>query len=297
MAVGDPYVKDDDLIETIFEGVVTDLETGDPISKVHVYGFDENYNDWRSVQTDEDGYYYFEFIQGGTYFLYADHDDYYQGEKVETVERNSQNTVNFELEPRVYDTRIFGVITDSETGDPISEVVVNVWEHFEDEDSWPQHVSQIVTGEDGKFSFEIYEGEFSLDARRDGYDRLGTDPFYLKSGEEYEINLEMDQWNQGVEGKVTDEEGEPMVGIVVSIEAKRYRLATETDENGDYVLNVPFEGTFTLSAQEDGYRPFVEEIEISEGDMEEVDIEMVESQLPAPILQLLYIILSLIGGI
>lgn len=298
MAVADPYVQGDDLIETTFKGTVTDLDSGEPIEDVFVYGFDEEYNEWRSSITDQNGNYYLEFKQGGTFYIYADHDDYHQEEATETVEINTETIVDFELEPKVFDTRIFGVAKDSETGEPLSDVVVNLLEIVkEDENAWLQSVDQTITGEDGKYSFEIYTGNFSLEARKQGYDRIWIEPFHVESGEEYEMDFEMVAWNQGVKGRVTDETGQPMEGIVVSMDAQWFRSMVETDENGEYEIVVPWEGSYTLRAQEEGYRPFVSQVEIANDEMEEIDIEMVESQIPAPILQLVYLILSMLGGL
>lgn len=298
IAFGNPYVKDDDLIETIFEGVVTDLDTGDPIPEVKVYAFDEGYDEWRSVYTNEDGYYYFEFRQGGTFYLFAEHPDYNQGEKTETVEMNSQTTVNFELEMIVYDTRIFGIVTDFETGEPIAEAMVNIWELWDEDGEVRWSIaSQVITGSDGKYSCEVFQGNYSLDVGAEYYDRYIEESLFLESGEEYEHDVELHPWNQGVKGTITDEEGEPLENIGVSLSSDYFRIGTNTDENGDYELFVPKEGILSFSAQGDGYRPFVTDVEITDDEMEELDVEMVESYLPPTLLRAVYIILILISGI
>ncbi len=294
----DEYTPGDDLVETIFEGVVTDQVTGDPVEKANIYGFDESYNEWRSDITDEEGRYYLEFRRGGTFYIIADHEDYSQEEKIVDSEINENNIVNFELEPKVYNTTIYGTVTDSETGEPLSDVFVSIGEVYYEEYGYSTYgIDYLITDVDGKYSFEVYKGNFSISAQKEEYSRYWSDPFFVDEGEEYQLDIELEPWDQGVFGKVTDEEGNPISDLVVTLENDWIRSNDVTDENGEYEIITPWAGEYTLKAHEDGYRPFVENIDIGEGEMEEVDIEMVESQLPSPILTIVYMIMSLLAGL
>ena len=288
----------DDLVETVFEGVVTDLVAEKPIENVLISGFDESYSEWRSDITDEEGRYYLEFRRGGTFYIIADHEDYYQEEKIVDSEINENNIVNFELEPKIYNTTIYGTVTDSETGEPLSDVVVSLGEVYYDDSGhktkWGEY---LITDVDGKYSFEVFKGNFSISARKEEYYGYSSEDFFVDEGEEYQLDIELEPWDQGVFGKVTDEEGNPISDLVVTLENDWIRANDVTDENGEYEIITPWAGEYTLKAHEDGYRPYVENIDIGEGEMEEVDIEMVESQLPSPILTIVYMIMSLLAGL
>jgi hypothetical protein len=298
MVSANDSTQGDDLLETVFKGTVTDITNGEPIEDVYVYGFDDGYNERKFDVTDENGHYYLEFKKGGTYFIFADHDDYHQGDATENVDVNEETVIDFELEPRVYNTRIFGIVTDSETGDPLDEAVVSLGFVVQTPMGWRiNRINSTISDNDGSYSFDISEGNYSLDVYKEGYNSESTRPFFVESGENFEKNIELDKWSQGVFGIVTNRDGEPMADITVSLEGDRMRGNDVTDENGYYKIRVIKGGQFTLKAHEDGYRPYIMPLNIHEDEMKEVDISMVESHLPSPILRIVYLILSLLGGI
>lgn len=298
MVEADVDTPGDDLIETVFQGIVTDMETGDPIENAQMYGFDDGYNEWRYDTTDDEGRYYLEFMRGGTFYLYAEHEDYYQEEIIVESDINVKNDLDFELEPKVFNTTIYGTVTDSETGEPISDVVVVLYEvEYEGNGYSGYGIGYMVTSEEGTYSFEAYRGDFEVRANMEEYYTYWSEPFFVDEGERYQLDIEMYPWNTGVNGVVKDEQGNPMSDIVVTLENDWLRTNDVTDENGEYEIIIPRGGEFTLKAHEDGYRPYVETITIQDGEMEEVNIEMVESQLPSPVLKIIYIILSLLAGL
>ena len=297
--VANEYTPGDDLFETVFEGYVLDKDTQEPIDEAYVYAFDENYIEYRRWITDESGYYYLEFSRGGTYSIYAEHPDYIQDSTTESMERNEKKNIDFNLEKKVFDTRIFGSVTDYLTGEPISDAIVYLGEVTIEENGYSTYFSEyFITDEDGTYFFEVYEGNYSIAAEKEGYEDVwSSDPFFVRSGDEYQHDIRMKEWNQGVYGIVTDENGDPMSGLVVTVESDYYRGRNVTDDEGYYEIDIPYTGEYTLKAHEDGYLPYVESIRVNYNQMTEHNIEMVESQLPSPVLKIIYIILSLIAGL
>jgi protocatechuate 3,4-dioxygenase beta subunit len=295
----DPNTPGDDLIETSFSGTVLDSETQRPVAQASVYGHDDDYRFMQATHTNEDGRYYLEFKDGGHYTLYVDHPDYEPASDEATVEINTDTEMDFSLVPKVYDTRLFGIVSDDGTGEPLSDAFIRVWEiiTYEDGESY-SFVQTTTTGADGKYSFNLYEGTFQIEVGKEGYDRYFSFYISLESGEQLEFNVELVQWARGVFGTVHDEDGDPFPGVTVSLESDNRNsneFTTTTDENGEYEIRVPRGGDYTLKAFMDGYRPYNEDIEVPQDSMVEQDIEMNKALLPDPLLRILYLILSLLG--
>jgi hypothetical protein len=203
------------------------------------------------------------------------------------------------LVPKVFDTSVYGIVTDSVTGAPLRDVYITLWEFVEWEDGWSYtRIADYQTKEDGKYSFEAFEGTFVLDAVIEGYDQYHSDVVELVSGDSLELNIELSQWTRGVTGIVYDENGDPMEGVAISLEGDGRRsgeFTATTDENGFYEIRVPWGGQYTLKAFYDGYRPYNEDVQMPQDEMLEQDIDMKKALLPGPLLQIVYFILSLIG--
>ena len=298
LVFADENTPGDDLIETAFYGTVVDSVTLEPVEGAWVYGYDDDFREYRSSRTNSEGEYYLEFNRGGHYNLFADHDLYEQGSADATVEMNDKTEIDFELIPKVFDTVIYGAVTDASTGDPLPEVMVNLYEYIEyDDGGYYQFISYQITGIDGNYSFEAYEGEFVVYTSKEGYDAILYE-ITVGSGERYQLDIELVEWARGVFGKVTDQEGNPMAGVAVALETDNrnsIEFTTTTDENGEYEIRVPRQGQYTLKAFEDGYRPYNEDVRIPPDEMVEHDIEMTKARLPDPLLRILYAILALLG--
>jgi protocatechuate 3,4-dioxygenase beta subunit len=299
MVSADPNVPGDDLVETSFSGIVTDSETSEPIQGARVYGHDQDFQVMRSSITDEEGKYYLEFKDGGDYTIYADHPDYEVSTQEVSVEISSETELDFSLVPKTFESRIYGVVTDSGSGDPLSDAFVRLWEiiTYEDGESY-SFVTSIVTSDDGKFSFDVEEGTFQVEVMKEGYDRHVSYYISVRSGEELEYNVELDQWARGVFGTVFDENGDPFPDVTVSLETdgrNSIEFTTTTDENGEYEIRVPRGGDYTLKAFMDGYRPYSQDMNLPQDSMAEQDIEMTKALLPDPLLRILYLILSILG--
>jgi len=299
MVSADPDTPGDDLIETSFSGIVTDSTTQEPIPDAYVYGYDDEFREFMSDVTDEEGRYYLEFNRGGHYTFYAECEGYDTATDDETVEMDSETTVDFALVPKVYDTRIYGIISDADTGEPLSDAYVQLDEVITTEDGgYHSFVQYTNTGDDGKYSFEVYEGTFQIYVSKEGYDYHISLDISVGAGDEVEYNVELAEWARGVFGVVYDENGDPFPGVTVSLETsgrRSWEFSTETDENGEYEIRVSRGGEFTLKAFMDGYRPYNQNIEVPGDSMVEQDIDMVKALLPDPLLRILYLILTILG--
>jgi hypothetical protein len=296
---GDDQTPGDDLVETSFSGVVSDSTTLEPIKGVCIYGFDDTYQEYNIDYTNDKGEYYFEFNRGGHYTLYTEHSGYEQATADDTVERNEDTVIDFQLVPKVFDTLIFGIVSDSKTGDPLPEVYIEIYEMVEQDngDSILTFLDYQITGHDGKYSIEAYEGTFLFSASREDYNDYIAE-ITVESGEQYRLDISLRQWTTGITGVVMDGSNSgPLMGVTVTLECPWGSFSNTTDENGIFEILLPQGGEHTLKAFKDGYQPFNRDIEVQDSSMNEFDFVMKEALLPGPLLQIVYFILSLIGYI
>ena len=73
--------------------------------------------------------------------------------------------------------------------------------------------------------------------------------FELQDGDEKEMNVPMEKLPQGIYGKVTDQDGDPVAGATVTLEQDRWRASVETDEYGNYEVRVPAEDASVVTAE------------------------------------------------
>lgn len=287
---GDNNTPGDDLIETTFYGTVTDSVTGDPIEGAYVYSFDSDYSHYRGDTTDEDGSYYLEYNLGGDFYIYAEMLDYVTGQELQSVKVNDKTEVDFELDPIHYTSKIFGTVTDSVTGGPIENVNVNIYA-TDDRGYFSKGMS---TGIDGKYSLDVNDGTYTMEFWISGYDTVVKDSVVV-DGKDVQLDVTLEKFTQGVTGVVTDENGNPMEGIGVSLQSNMGYFYDETDEDGNYEIYVSDPGFYTLEAYASGHRPFSQDITIDEGKVQNIDIELQKAYLPDPFVRLIYRILSILG--
>jgi hypothetical protein len=289
---GDDKTPGDDAIETAFYGTITNNETGEPIENMVIYGFDTTYQNVQTDSTDENGNYYLEFNLGGDYYFYVTPEDYVTAYAYRNVKTNEKTQIDFKLDPIHYNSTFFGIVTDSETGQPIFEVHIDLY--IEVSQGSYDYLDDFSTGLDGKYSFDVNDGSYIINFGSYGYYSYQSENIKV-SGEDRQLNVDLDPFQLGIYGQVTDENGNPMEGVSVQIDNDYYSAYVTTEIDGKYVLKVPLTGDYTISAFANGHRPFSQDVTIVEGDMKEIDIQMQKSYIPDPILRILYLILSMLG--
>jgi 5-hydroxyisourate hydrolase-like protein (transthyretin family) len=287
---GDNNTPGDDLIETTFYGTVTDSVTGEPIEGAYVYSFDSDYRHSRGDMTDEDGDYYLEYNLGGDFYIYTDMQGYNNGQQLETVQINDKTEVDFKLDPIHYAHKIFGTVTDSKTGEPLTDVDIFV---YIIKNGNYDTVVATITEDDGKYSIDVNDGTYEVDFFAEGYQAVGKE--VVVSSQDMQLDIAMEKFTQGVTGVVTYENGNPIEGIIVTLQSNMGYYSDETDEDGNYQIYVSDPGFYTLEAYASGHRPFSQDITIDEGEMQNIDIELQKAFLPDPFVRLIYRILSILG--
>jgi hypothetical protein len=157
-------------------------------------------------------------------------------------------------------------------------------------------LKDLVTGSEGRYAFNVNDGIYEIWFYKTGYYELVEGDIEV-SGQDLELNVMMDPWPQGVYGIVTDENDDPMPGIVVRLANDYYDFQNVTDQEGRFEIRAYIPGDYTLSAFADGHRPYNRDVTIDENEVIEVDVQMARSYVPDPILRIIYMILTMIGAI
>lgn len=299
MVVAEQSIKGDDPLETSFEGIVYDKETGDPITYARVSVLDEESNLMKITYTDENGYYYTEFYQGGNYQIFAETEDHYQETHNCIVRFGERTEHDFELESKEIICQIYGSVVDEVSGESLSDVFVSVYILTDISGPFIQYQSYAYTYTDlnGDYSVNIdHEGDFRVKFEKYGYDEhYPNEAYKMEIGDELRIDAKLDPWDRGVSGIVVDSYGNPMSEVIVTLEQPWGQFNCETDENGLYEIIVPNSGQHSLKAHVDGYRPYMRRVQVKTNTISEVKIRMESSVLPPPIYRLMMTILEIIG--
>ncbi|MDE5610296.1 MAG: SUMF1/EgtB/PvdO family nonheme iron enzyme [Bacteroidales bacterium] len=162
---------------------------------------------------------------------------------------------------------IQGVVTDKETGEPISGVTIEL-----------QSIGkQVQTAEDGTYIFEnLKAGPYTLKAQKDGYATYENTEIQLRVEQTLMLDIVMTDFiPYTVGGKVTEEETcEPLSGVWIELQPTGKQILTS--EDGIYRFDsLETEKKYTLKAHKEGYADYIkEEIQLSIDEMLILDIEM-----------------------
>ena len=252
-------------------GWVNNSENGEPIEGVDIGIWDDNdYNNW--TNTDDEGYYEIN-VPEGDYAIYADTNGYhvYYYEWI-TIGEYEYLEYSFELDPKPEEnSQFYGWVNDSETGEPIEGVNIHVW----NEDDYDNGTN---TDDEGYYEIHVYEGEFNLDFRADGYYDNNTQdvPIGDKVYMEFSVELEPLYDNSTFYGWINNSEtGEPIENVQINIIIwDTYFNHTYSEFDGYYELNVPAD-TYVVYIDQNGYYVYYEEdIWIAEDEILEYSLQL-----------------------
>ena len=237
-------------------GMVTDLDTGDPIGDALItIGREGDYHFHRAAHSGDDGSYMIDDVPPGMYTVECFKENYLPAQYPDTVEVNADDItgIDFALEPLVFGS-IAGMVTDADTGEPLAGARVTA--HLPDD----HHFFRMVfTGDDGTYLIdELVPGEYTVSFQKQGYqDGEYPDPVAVDGDDITGIDFAMSPLVfGGISGTVTDAgTGEPIQWALVTAiggdHPHHYRWAV-TDENGEYEMQL-LSGTYHVEARARGY--------------------------------------------
>ncbi|MCF6137925.1 carboxypeptidase regulatory-like domain-containing protein [Pseudalkalibacillus berkeleyi] len=155
-------------------------------------------------------------------------------------------TLNVELKPNP--GTLTGKVTDSETGDPLSNTTVQVT------NGTGVTVGTTMTDINGDYTLtRLAPGSYTVTFIAIGYgsQSIGAK---IQSNQTTTLNVEMKQLVGAVSGTVTDTGTNPISGALVEIFSNHILIAsTSTDGNGSYIINNLTPGAYTVSVSKENF--------------------------------------------
>ena len=243
-------------VPTNITGTVTDSE-GNPVADTPVTVTIDGKP--TTVNTDKDGKFNVPYTptEAGEHELEVSiDDDTYEADPVEdtfdTAKHDATITVDSVKDPKLgLETEVTGTLTDSE-GKPIANTPVTVTVNGK--------ATNVTTDKDGKYSLPITPtsvGTNNVSVALPENDKYEADPVSTTfDAEKQDYKVSIDPVNNPVAGKptditgtVTDEEGNPVAGVPVTVNVNGKARTVPTDKDGKFnVSATPTEGTNTITA-------------------------------------------------
>ena len=289
--------------ETKFHGTVTDAKTGEPIEDALIYCQSRGLVSSLTyhTETDEEGYYEIYPKTWGEHYFVVTHEKFESTSKYSEIKNHEQKVVDFELEPLDFNVKIYGIVHDSETGEPIGEAYV----HIQSRDDFTRY--DIRADGEGHFEQDVLPGNYTISANQVNYESYSSDEFRVYEGEKKRIEIPLSMIKSGIRGIVTDEGGNPLEGVEISLEkiylknpryirrySRSYFAKGTTDAEGRYDIRIR-EGEYALKAREEPYMPYHKNVRIDENEIVENDIEMVNTPASSFIWRVVTYIWNILG--
>ena len=232
--------------------VTVEDEAGQPIE-----GADVTVDD-QLLTTGADGTVIFD-LPDGDYEVTATHEDYLEDSADVTID-GADEEVTLTLE-EVVDTFELAVTVEDETGEPLSGATVSV-DGLEE-----------TTDDDGLATFELEDGEYTVDAELEGYEPDSVDVTIDGADEEVTLTLEEVVETYELAVTVEDTDGDAIEDATVSVDG----VEETTDADGVATFELE-DGDYTVTADHDDYEEASVDVTIDGAD-EEVTITLEEDEL------------------
>ncbi|MFO8051811.1 MAG: carboxypeptidase-like regulatory domain-containing protein [Thermoplasmatota archaeon] len=267
---------------TAFEGTVTDYVTDEPLegASVMILGGVTG----KIATTDESGNYRVELEKGGDYSFVVTRDGYHDAYKEEMIMLGQTKVVDFILLP--FKTFVSGRVTDIDSGEGIQEAYVE----FRNEDLR----TNGVTDEEGNYEIGIEEGTYEIMVRAQDYGIYREDGILIEQGENNRVDVEMEEFSQGMYGTVTDEDGTPLEGAQVLLNGNGGTSKCATGEDGGYRICVR-PGSYKVTVNYKDHPSTKGNVDIPRDEMVEKDWTIYENAPKSVIMRILEWIWNLIG--
>ena len=252
-------------------GYVTDKDTEEPIEEARVHAYNKNKEYY--AQSDEGGYY--EVIcYAGHYTIEVEHSGYkkYTGEEDVAEDEAVQHDIAMEPEGSA-NSRVYGQVTDAETGDGLSEASVRLKSN---ENSY-----STTTDDTGNYEIQCHSGEYDVTVNRDGYkEQYGQVAVEEEDEVEYNAELEQEEGEDStVYGQVTDKDTGGGLGANVKLDGEKKSYETFTDRSGNYEIQC-YADDYRITVESDGYKTHYGEVEVGEGEEIQYDVQLEKEDPP-----------------
>ncbi len=222
-------------------GVVTDMQTDEPIADAAVWA-----DDGTETTTDAEGVYSMD-VHVGQHIVYAEHEDYYRGQTLLNIREGREHIADFELQTLPTTGTLIGTVYNVDTERTIGNVSVTI-----------NDTLAITTLAEGVFSRVLPGGDHILRFEHEDY-HTKVETVTVELGVQNRIDFYMSYLMATVSGLVTNGLTEEPIGSVLVTSSEGD--STYTDVAGlysfellpgdDRIVAVEKENYFTTSTQFD----------------------------------------------
>ncbi|HHE37952.1 MAG TPA: T9SS type A sorting domain-containing protein [Candidatus Cloacimonetes bacterium] len=241
------------------EGYLYDSATEEPLNEGWISAT-QDFEIWFNTGVWEDGYFNLP-LPNGTYFIYANSDDYYQEEISDVVVQDEFVYLEFYLDPVSFDGALWGYVYEEGTEIPIEDA--EVWANTEG------YWNNAFTDESGFYYIDLPNGNYWVDVWREGYFGYHLEEIVINNDEiQQDFYLTPMIFNGSLSGYVYEEgTSDPIEEVDIWVSSDIFWTGTFTDPDGFYEVDL-INGIYWLDAWKEGYEPFhIEGIEINDDDV------------------------------
>lgn len=183
-----PFYNPGAPLQTRLAGYVTDMYTGDPIGNAIVEI--SNTTIYEYAYTDTTGYYYFDLESGSYFDVHVSAAGYYDSLTYVAVLPEQTTWLDIFLEPMSAQgtIRLYGYVTDGETGDPIADADVFVYDETYFYDNW------TYSAMNGSYEIYVIPAVLTVECSASGYAPFFTD-ISTEGLTEYNLDIQLETDN------------------------------------------------------------------------------------------------------
>ena len=260
----DVQLEKEDPPDSQLHGTVTDAETEDPIGEAMVRI--ENSDNKYSATTDKEGYYEID-CNSGDYEISISASGYETHYGEVTVKPGDDNEYDAALEPTEENSRVYGYVTDADTGEPID--MADVYLRNSD------NSYSTRTDREGYYEIQCASGEYDITISKEGYKtHYGQVKVVDDEEVKYDAELNRDGSQTYLDGYVRDAETEePVNEAKITLEGPNGNYEGYSDKEGYYYISCE-PGEYDMLTQHPDYEDDERRVEMKEGaNQEDVFLE------------------------
>lgn len=274
-------------------GHVTNLE-GQPLFEARISLFREQGTEPRVTWTNQEGFYIFKEVpfRELPYGLLAEKQGYNPADASVIVgPDNPEPVVDFVLEakPNGEGAVLKGlVVGPEERGIPGAHVTL--WQPGQDPNGGPVLKYETFTNELGRFVIEgIVPGGYLLKVAKEGF-KIYQQEIQFGPGEVKEVVIHLlpiEQYNAILEGKIYDEQHQPIAGANIRLYRilqggeLEFKYETASHEDGTYRIEGIIPGYYLLEVKKEGFITFKDDLFFQSGEKKVLDVILKHSNAPA----------------
>ena len=254
-------------------GVITDKDSGDPLSGVSVKAVDQEDGSTAASATSNASGEYTLKLPVGTFTITAEKSGY-QKETLEPISVQAKEELTRNIILAVTGGTVTGTVTDKNTYEPISGAKITL--------SGADKTTTCTAKTNGTYESEaLPAGEYTVTVTAKGYSTY-TGTVTVRANQGGTLDVELDGSPATLTGSVvtldTNKLEQPVSGATVALydleEASNTPTVTTTsDADGAFTVEVPV-GTYTLKVTADGYAPHSETVTFTAMEEKEISVTL-----------------------